>query len=92
MADVIDAASKFRPMPPRRDITEPGLQAIATLPLQAGLATRVRTMIEAGSTDQTVDLYIEAWIDSAAKNVDPNRKLHRKLDTLRRGLRPEESY
>jgi hypothetical protein len=86
-ADVIDAASKFRQMPPLRDTSDPGLLAISKLPLQAGLATRVRTMIEAGSTDQAIDIYIEAWIESASG--EPNRKLHRDLDAIRRGPRPE---
>jgi hypothetical protein len=86
MADVIDAASKFRPMPPLRDITDPGLQAIATLPLQAGLGTRVRTMIEAGSTDEVIDLYIAAWIDSARVDVGANRDLHFQIAAHLRGL------
>jgi hypothetical protein len=77
MADVVDAAARFRPAEPTRRVgDDPGLLAIARLPLQCGLATRVRTMIEAGSTDLAVDLYIAAWCDSARTDVDANRNLH----------------
>jgi hypothetical protein len=77
VADVIDAIDRFRPSNPLRySGDDPGLLAIARLPLQAGLATRVRTMIEAGSTDQIVDVFIAAWIESARADVDANRCLH----------------
>ena len=77
MADVIDAVTRFRPNdPPRYTGDDPALLAISKLPLQASLATRVRTMIEAGASDLFVDCYIAAWIDSARTDVEANRDLH----------------
>jgi hypothetical protein len=90
MADIIDAVTLFRPADPLRySGDDPGLIAISRLPLQAGLATRIRTAIEAGWKDEDCDRYIEGWIESASD--DPTRNLHRQLDALRRGLHPGES-
>lgn len=90
MSEIIDAVDRFRAGEPLRELpNDPGLRAIQRLPMQAGLATRVRTMIDAGSTDEAIDRYIEGWIESATRS--PNQTLHRELDALRRGLRPYEA-
>lgn len=61
-----------------------GLLAASRLPREAGLATRVRTMIEAGSSDQTVDRYIEGWIISAGSS--DQKALHHTLAAVHRQL------
>jgi len=87
MADIIDAVGRFRQMPPLRDLADPWLCAIAALPLQAGLATRVRAAIEAGATDTFVDVYIATWCESAREDVEANRNLHLELATRFGALR-----
>ena len=79
MADVIHLADhRPRELPPVV-ADNPVADALAALPRTAGLGTRVRTMIEAGSTDEVIDLYIASWIGSARADVDANRDLHFKL-------------
>jgi hypothetical protein len=79
MADVIHLADhRPRELPPVV-ADNPVADALAALPRTAGLATRVRSMIEAGASDVFVDCYIAAWIGSARADVDANRDLHFKL-------------
>jgi hypothetical protein len=91
-AKIIDAVSRFRPAEPLKYTgSDPILLALAKLPLQAGLATRVRTAIEAGATDEFVDQYVESWCNSAQSPDNENPHLHSDLDALRRGPPAKES-
>jgi poly-beta-hydroxyalkanoate depolymerase len=60
MPEVIEAAERF--CPGRKP--DPFLLTLAALPRTAGLATRVRTMIESGASDAILDVYIQSWIES----------------------------
>jgi len=85
MSKVIDAVDRFGADGlPAYQGDDPGLRAASKLPLRAGLATRVRCMIENGSTDETVDRYIEGWIQSAGG--DPNSTLHHDIAVARCNL------
>jgi hypothetical protein len=56
---------RFRMAALRYTGDDPGLLAASKLPLHAGLASRVRCMILNGSSDETVDLYIDGWIEAS---------------------------
>ena len=81
MADVINLVDRRRLDLPSTaaDPVAAALAALAGLPRIAGLATRVRAMIEAGASDIFVDCYIASWCDSARDDLDENRHLHLEL-------------
>lgn len=82
MADVIHLADhRPRELPPVV-ADNPVADALAALPRTAGLATRVRSMIEAGASDVFVDCYIASWCESARTDVDANRRLHFQIAAL----------
>ena len=78
MEDNVVILADRRPAPPAaaEDLVA---SALAALPRAAGLAVRVRTMIDAGASDVFVDVYIVTWVDSARDDLDANRHLHLEL-------------
>lgn len=86
MGKLIDAVEAFGRTRDLRDWHgDPGLLAIQGLPSSAGLATRVRMMIEAGSTDEAVDQYLCAWIRSVVAAAPE----HIRMAELQRALQAE---
>jgi hypothetical protein len=76
-SNVIDLADR-RPAAPAASV-DPVAAALAALPRTAGLATRVRAMIDAGASDVFLDVYVATWIESARDDLDANRDLHLEL-------------